>query len=461
MTTEELLQWADDIVFTNTEKHLDSVQTAILEGAWQGLKYEEIAKKCHRSKSHIKNIAAELWQTLSELLGENIHKANARSVLERKAISNIYNYGSSSQIITSNINSHTSICPENRQYPEDARHRSPSNSNSPSSKNQPTIIDLTEAPELTDYYPRPTEESTLKQWILEDQIRLITIYGLSGIGKSVLTRQLIEQINSEFDYIIWKSLTETPTLSCLKNQLQQFFAQSQNPPLPTIIDYFRNSRCLVILDDLQNLFQSGFLAGQYLTEHKDYGQFWQQIAKNHHQSCVILLSWEKSRELATLTAEKQSTRTLNLKGLSADAEEILKEHGLTDSEKWPELINLYQGHPTWLNIIASTIVELFDGSVSLFLADQEEIFIGDLKPILAYQLERLSKLEQQVISWLASQNEAVDISQPSGLREFSKSELTEAMQSLGRRGLVEKVTTGGRGLFQINRIFQEYIKLSR
>ncbi len=132
---------------------------------------------------------------------------------------------------------------------------------------------------------------------------LITIYGLSGIGKSLLTRQLIEQIKPKFDYIIWKSLTETPTLSSLKSQLQQFFAQSQQPPLPTIMDYLRHSRCLVILDDLQNLFQSGELAGQYLTEHKDYGQFWQQIAKNHHQSCVILLSWEKPRELATLAGD--------------------------------------------------------------------------------------------------------------------------------------------------------------
>jgi len=167
---------------------------------------------------------------------------------------------------------------------------------------------------------------------------------------------------------------------------------------------------------------------------------------------VILLSWEKPRELATLQGEKQSTRTLNLKGLSADAEEILKEHGLTDSEKWPELINLYQGHPTWLNIIASTILELFDGSVSLFLADQEEIFIGDLSPILESHLDRLSELEKKVISTF-SEYESVDISQASGLREFAKSELTEAMQSLGRRGLVEKVTTGERSRFLLNPVF--------
>ncbi|WP_242541093.1 NB-ARC domain-containing protein [Phormidium pseudopriestleyi] len=254
MTTEELLQWADDIVFTNTEKHLDSVQSAILEGAWQGLKYEEIAKKCHRSKSHIKNIAAELWQTLSELLGENIHKANARSILERKAISNIYNYGHSSPIVSGYIDSHINICSENRQYPEDARYRSPSNSNSPPSKNQPTIIDLTDAPELTDYYPRPAEESILKQWMLEAGMRLITLYGLSGIGKSALTVKLIQDIQTEFDYIIWRSLENPPPFSTLQTELYQFFSQSQPNPCATLIEYLRSFRCLIILDDVQNLF---------------------------------------------------------------------------------------------------------------------------------------------------------------------------------------------------------------
>ncbi len=479
---EEVLEWAEKLILEKTGEPLKPIEEAILKGVWSGKKYSQIAKEYNNCReSHVKKEAAKLWEKLREELGEDLKKYNFRSKVEKKyRVSQSPQSGHCLQVDVDTVNQFDTVNIGHQfvQTIKDTQQRSPSSpdsspNSSPDSsptQNSSPIIDLTDAPDLTEFYNRTTELNTLKQWILQDQIRLITIYGLSGIGKSLLTRQLIEQIKPEFDYIIWRSLTETPTLSSLKNQLQQFFAQSQPPPLPTIIDYFRNSRCLVILDDLQNLFQSGELAGQYLTEHKEYGQFWQQIAKNHHQSCVILLSWEKPREIATLAAEKQSTRTLNLKGLESDAEEILKEHGLTDSEKWPELINLYQGHPTWLNIIASTILELFDGSVSLFLGDppqpplkkggqREEIFIGDLKPILAYHLERLSKLEQKVISWLASQNEAVDISQASGLREFSKSELTEAMQSLGRRGLVEKISERGRGLFQINRIFQEYIKL--
>ena len=456
---EEVLEWAEKLILEKTGEPLKPIEEAILKGVWSGKKYAQIAKEYNNCRvSHVKKEAAKLWDKLRDELGEDLKKYNFRSKVEkRNRVSPCSQSGHCLvQVDNVNIGGEFIQTIKDDRSPSSPESSPDSSPNSSPTQNSSPIIDLTDAPDLSEFYNRTTEINTLKQWILKDQIRLITIYGLSGIGKSVLTRQLIEQIKPEFDYIIWKSLTETPTLSCLKNQLQQFFAQSQNPPLPTIIDYFRNSRCLVILDDLQNLFQSGFLAGQYLTEHKEYGQFWQQIAKNHHQSSVILLSWEKPREIATLQGEKQSTRTLNLKGLSADAEEILKEHGLTDSEKWPELINLYQGHPTWLNIIASTILELFDGSVSLFLADQEEIFIGDLSPILESHLDRLSELEKKVISRF-SEYEAVDISQPPGLREFAKSELTEAMQSLGRRGLVEKVTTGGRSHFLLNSLFKQYI----
>ncbi|MEG4229552.1 hypothetical protein QUA35_25755 [Microcoleus sp. N9_B2] len=60
--------------------------------------------------------------------------------------------------------------------------------------------------------------------------------------------------------------------------------------------------------------------------------------------------------------------------------------------------------------------------------------------------------------WLASQDDAVDISQPPADRELSQSELWQAIQSLARRGLVEKVQLGARSLFLLNPVFKAYIK---
>ncbi len=459
MDIQEVLQWTDDQVFAKTGKHFDSLQKLILEEVWQGKKYTEIAKKCNRSEEHIKQVARKLWKLLSELLEEDIKQANVRSILESKAVNSIYNFGEYAQIIVNRkINrSHIKICGENRPYPEETKPPSPSPPDTPQNENKSPIIDLKQAPALTEYYPRTTEETTLKNWILNTTTRLITIYGLNGIGKSSLTLKLIQEIQTEFDYIIWQTLNDKPTLTTLQTNLKQIFSQTQKTPLPTILDYFHTYRCLVIIDDLQNIFKPHEIAGQYLPEYEDYSQFFKQITTTTHQSCLILLTSEKPREITALEGENRPARKLHLKGLGEQAKEILKQHQLTDEEKWSELITLYQSHPTWLNIICATINQLFNGSVSQYLADPNDIYLGDIEPILETQLQRLSESEKTVIGWLASQTKPVDISQTPTETTLSKSQYWQAIESLNRRSLLEKEPVEKKAIFQINPIFKQYI----
>ena len=452
---EDVLEWADDLIFDKTGENLTPIQEAILTGVWDRKKYPQIAKDYNCSESHIKKEAAKLWEKLGEDLGEDLKKFNFRSKLEKKhRVSQGSNFGYCVQINEGNIN----ICGECLHYLNDLQTRSQSPPETSQTQNQSTIINLIEAPELTTFYDRTSELTTLKQWILENHTRLITIYGLSGIGKSAIALKLIEEINTQFDYIIWKSLNNIPTLSTLQTEIKQFFSQSQQTPLSTVIDYFRNSRCLVILDDLQDIFKPGELAGQYLPEYEDYSKFFKQIATSNHQSCLILLSWTKPIEIANLEAENRPLQTLNLKGLGEEATEIFREKGLIDQENWLELITMYQGHPSWLKIIASTIIELFNGSVSMFLSDQNDIYLGDLEPNLESHLERLSESEKTIIHWLANQDQPVNISQKPANIELSKPQFWQAIQSLIRHNLIEKVEAEGRSLFLLNPIFQHYIK---
>ncbi|MEG3925902.1 MULTISPECIES: ATP-binding protein [unclassified Microcoleus] len=455
MNVEYVVQWVNNLIVDKTGEHLTPLQEAILTGVWQRQKYPQIAKEFNCSESHVKKEAAKLWEKLREELGEDLNKLNFRSKLEKKhRVSQGSNFGYCVQINEGSIN----ICGECLHPLNDLQNRSPNPPDSPQNNSQSPIIDLTDAPEFPYFYDRTSELSTLKQWILQAHTRLITIYGLSGIGKSAIALKLIEQIQTEFDYIIWLSLTNTPTLSTVQTELKQFFGRSQQPSLPTIIDYFRSSRCLVILDDVQNIFSSSQLAGQYLAGYEDYGKFFKQLATSSHQSCLILLSWEKPKEIANLEAENLSTRSLHLKGLGQEAAEIFQQKGLVDEEKWSDLIAIYQGHPSWLNIIAATILELFDGSVSLFLSDVNDLFLGDLEPILESHLKRLSESEKKALYWLATQKETVDISRKTTDSELSQSEFWQAIQSLGRRGLVEKVLVGGRSLFFLNPVFKAYIQ---
>lgn len=453
MDVEELSKWTDEQVFAKTKQHLDSLHKSILESVLQRQNFHKIAVNNGYSYDHVKREGAKLWKLLSDVFSKDIEQKNVRSILENKAGSTINNFGNASHTISNYINSHVNICRENPQSLEDIEKRSPSSQD----ENKSPVIELTTAPELNYNYGRNSETSTLKEWILE-QTRLITIYGLSGIGKTALILKLISEINTQFDYIIYRSLEHLPKLINLKDELKQFFSQAQITPLPEIIDYFRSSRCLVILDDVQNIFKTGNFAGQYLTDYKDYCKFFQQIATLSHQSCLILISWEKPGEIETLEKENKQTKTLHLQGLGEDGKEILRQKDLQDEDKWDELITLYQSHPAWLNIIASTIIELFNGKVSLFMTDEDDLFLGDIELYLESQLERLSELEKNVINWLANQDEPIDISQKPANMEVSQAKFMHILQSLTRRGLVEKVPRKEPAKFQLNSIFQAYIK---
>ncbi|OIP67088.1 MAG: hypothetical protein AUK43_20735 [Oscillatoriales cyanobacterium CG2_30_40_61] len=83
MDIEEFLKLADNVVFSETEKHLDDLQKAVLRGVWDGQKYSEIAEECYRTEAYVRNLASELWKMFSGILGENIRKSNIISSLER------------------------------------------------------------------------------------------------------------------------------------------------------------------------------------------------------------------------------------------------------------------------------------------------------------------------------------------------------------------------------------------
>ncbi len=462
MDIEEALELADDLTFTTTGKELDSLQKSILRGAWDNQKYREIAQHNHRSEKYVKEAGFKLWKLLSVALGEDCHKSNFRSRFEKWIASNISNSGNCVQIGNDNIN----VCGETWQSSEVPQKRSPKTPQSPEPTAKQPHIDLGDAPEISTFFDRTSELSTLENWILS-RTRLITILGLSGIGKTALTLQLIPQIQHEFDRIIWRSLRNSPPLASLQTDLIQFCRGGAPVPAPypeemattggfPLLEYLRSHRCLIILDDIQTIFSSGQLAGNYQPGYENYGTFFKQIAESSHNSCLILLSWEKPREIAALEGENRPCKSLQLNGLGTEAQEIFREKGLAEPEKWLELIDLYRGNPLWLNIISTLIQDLFGGSVSEFLS-YDTLFLGDLESLLEQQYDRLTASEQQVMGWLASSPEPADISKIPENLQVSPPELLKVMQSLGRRSLVETVKQNGRSHFTIAPAIREYI----
>ena len=452
-----MLKFADDIVFAKTGQHLDDLQAAVLRGTLQRETYKEIAKDFDCSESRIREIGSELWQLLSEELGENINKKNFRSAIERFQVSNVSNFAQN--VNEQHISGSFNTCGQARHPPNTPNSPPPNQETSNTKQPETPHQDLSEMPDLGAFYDRTPELETLTTWILQAQCRLIAITGISGIGKTSLAVQIVQQIKNQFDYIIWRTIDVSHTLDEFQQELIQLFSQSEKLDSPTtkpkplsLIKYLQKHRCLIILDDVHNLFSSGELAGKYKPEYEEYRHFFKQIEKLSHQSCFLLIGWEQPREISQIESQNNPIRTLQINGLDiVAAREILRDYGLAEID-YSILIHRYQGNPLWLKSVATLIQEL-GVNVTDLLQNDIILLPEDVKDILRQQCDRLSDREKQILSILARETQPLKLAKLIDKQPNLNLELVNVLQSLQRRCLVEKIEDS----FWLSPLIKQYL----
>ncbi|BAZ12579.1 WD-40 repeat-containing protein [Calothrix sp. NIES-4071] len=309
--------------------------------------------------------------------------------------------------------------------------------------------DWGEAIDVSIFYGRHTELTTLQYWIEQDKCRVVALLGMGGIGKTALSVKLAQLVENEFDFVIWRSLRDAPTIEELLDTLIKFFSCQQEINLPQtvgtkisrLIEYLRNARCLIVLDNFDAVLSGGERAGNYRSGYEDYGVLLQRLSETAHNSCLVLTSREKPTEVAAYSGEFLPVRTLQLSGLNNDhAQGILAAKGLTGSvEEIEKLIECYGGNPLALKIAATSIFDLFDGSIADFLQEGTTVFNG-VRNLLDRQFKRLSPLEEDVMYWTCINREPVQVAELQGdiVPTVSKGNVLESLESLTWRSLIEK-----------------------
>ncbi|MFE1746363.1 NB-ARC domain-containing protein [Coleofasciculus sp. H7-2] len=312
--------------------------------------------------------------------------------------------------------------------------------------------DWGEAIDTSVFYGGEEELATLKQWIVKDHCRIVAILGMGGIGKTALSIRSAELIKDKFDYVIWRSLHHAPPIQDILATLLKFLSDDSETNLPDtvnarisqLINWLRSSRCLIVLDNAEAILQSGDRAGCYRQGYEGYGELLRRVGETLHQSCLVLTSREKPREIVALEGNKLPVRSLQMGGLKPQqGREIFKAKGdfFGSEDEWIALIEFYAGNPQLLKIVAATIQVLFQGNVSQFLKQGNLVF-GDIYALLDQQFNRLSDLEKKVMYWLAIKQGSVSLTEWRGnLPPISQSELLETLESLLKRSLIKKNST--------------------
>ncbi|MFN8489016.1 MAG: BTAD domain-containing putative transcriptional regulator [Caldilineaceae bacterium] len=327
--------------------------------------------------------------------------------------------------------------------------------------------DWNDVPEISKLYGRQMELGQLVRWLVDAPggpgARLVALLGIGGVGKTTLAATVAKAVALHFDQVLWRSLLNAPPLDELLHNMLQRLADERLPNFPTrldaqlalLLDYLRQRRCLLVLDNLESILDPD-QPGQMRPGYGGYAQLLQTVAERSHQSCLLLTSRERPQGMEHWEEDSPLVRTLVLEGLDAAAgRAMLTARGLSGpAADAASLVERYSGNPLALKLVAQTVQELFGGDIAAFLAVEAPIF-DDVRIILDQQFARSSPLEQELLLWLAVERAPIsaamlraNLVQPPPMPRF-----LEALRALQRRSLLEN---GGQG-FTLQNVVIEYL----
>ncbi len=198
------------------------------------------------------------------LLRQFFTEADFAQALERFAASSYFSIKQNTtlavNLLTKDVNQKAQIVPQGTT----AR---PTTTSTPERLN----ADWGEAPDVAAFLDRVTETQTIERWIVNENCRLVGIFGMGGIGKTMLAAQVVHTVQQRFDRIFWRSLRNTPSLDELLADLLDFLLGAEAVSRPTtperrlllVTQQLRTQHCLLVLDNCEALVEAENSAGNY------------------------------------------------------------------------------------------------------------------------------------------------------------------------------------------------------
>ena len=299
---------------------------------------------------------------------------------------------------------------------------------------------------VSNFFGRAEELDKLEKIVLGNECRLISLVGMTGIGKTTLAIKLKERIQHDFRYVIWKNLRYISSFHVLIDDLvktfslhsqDQYNSENINNRIKYLIDYFQQSKCLLVLDDVSEIMHKDDADKIYRKGWEEFGEFIQQIIQTSHQSCLILTSHRHLKELNNHRNDNRYYQTISISGLKVEDVKdayypnIYCENPSLDEYYWQQFVAYYGGNPPALDIASKIILDTYDGEISRFFeqyvdyrerhsrrqaytyqTEEYNLILNDLPEgihrLLGIQFEALRHSEKEIMYLMAIRNEPIN-----------------------------------------------------
>jgi WD40 repeat protein len=275
------------------------------------------------------------------------------------------------------------------------------------------LLDLGQAPAVDEFFGRDAELAALRTSLSAGR-RIFIISARGGMGKTTLAARFATMVAENYEVVIWRSVYNCQPLVVLLRDLLGVLAPdrrfdhdvSSAEMLAHLLVQLRGRRCLLILDNLESLL-TGDGSGRFLPPYQDYADLLSLLAREDHDSSVLVTTREVPEAVAV---SSDAVQLMRLAGLNAEASHaLIRSRRLATSVRdGARVAEVYGGNPLELMIAAENIRVLYRGDVDAFLADGVATS-GDTFDLLVAQTSRLDPLAGAALCWLAIRREPVTV----------------------------------------------------
>lgn len=352
MSTTTALELADALMFRATGRHLNDLQRELLQDVWQRKTYGEIAQRLRYTEGHVKDVASQIWQALSQALGERVTKSNSLAVLDRHLV---YSLGDST----------------------------------------PSITLLQPGGETPHFLGREAAIAELNQLTARGH-RAIVLQGEGGIGKTTLAQQYLEQqpFDKLLELLVAKETSNiTPAERVVEEWLRQDFevepGQTYGVTLDRLKRQLREHRVGVLIDNLEPALDA---RGRFWAQHSRYGDLMRVLCDPRGQTVTLLTSRDRLCEPGV------SVIHYRLSGLGSETwQQYFEQNGIAlQPQTLAAMHTAYGGNAKAMTILCGAIAGDFDGDGDVYWQEmgKDPLTALDLKNLITGQVTRLKQLDE-------------------------------------------------------------------